>query len=614
MNFKSNPNFLFLAVTQPKQAFIVLMLIVVSATGHAQEASISDFKSAINNAKTDSLKIAGHITLSHAYMDENLLDSSLWAAKIAKQMAGASKFELLEGWADFMIGCYYYYEGSYDEGIRLESEVAEKAKKMNAYVLQANANKMIAWMYTEMGRQNEALALFKSGLPIFKKSYKEDLHMNIGISYYGIATAYYYLAHYDSARLYYDSAITAKPPMDPREMALALSDRAAVLGKHLNDPKGALADAIRSVQILEHTSSQRDAFAYVQAELARTYARMNEFDKARHWAQKAFDLYGEVPLAKRYVSVYKTLSEAFRLSGDFEHAYEAEIQTRILQDSIYEWRKLRVIEDIKAKYETDKKNQEILNLNVERIHQESVLIKNQTAFGIVLFLLVIMGGLGVLYYRKREKYHKKIRGLEGAQQVRVEKERIAKELHDSLGSRLSTISLGLQRAAHETGNESLSVINDLTDKAMNELRDSIWAMNKDFISLEELEQRINTLFWNYRKMNHPMELEMKMTGMIGAHQLSPDAGAHLYRIIQEAVQNSIKHSGATRLEVSILKGQGFVKVSITDNGKGFQLPREKSQDHFGLSNMQRRAEMIGATYHLKTTPGEGTVISIKLAD
>lgn len=219
-----------------------------------------------------------------------------------------------------------------------------------------------------------------------------------------------------------------------------------------------------------------------------------------------------------------------------------------------------------------------------------------------------------MYYRKREKYHKKIRGLEGAQQVRVEKERIAKELHDSLGSRLSTISLGLQRAAHETGNESLSVINDLTDKAMNELRDSIWAMNKDFISLEELEQRINTLFWNYRKMNHPMELEMKMTGMIGAHQLSPDAGAHLYRIIQEAVQNSIKHSGATRLEVSILKGQDFVKVSITDNGKGFQLPREKSQDHFGLSNMQRRAEMIGATYHLKTTPGEGTVISIKLAD
>jgi signal transduction histidine kinase len=492
--------------------------------------SVSHLKESVRLAKTDSLRIVAYIYLSNTYLEENQQDSSLWAAEQALKMAEAAKLPLLVGWANYMIGSYFFYEGYYDKGIQLQSLVAQQADALNVQLLRACAQKIIAWIYTEMGKETEALVLFKAGLPVFKKYSKEDMQMSIGIAYYGMATSYFYLARFDSARLYYDSAIAAKPPMDSREMALTLADRASLKRDKFNDLKGALTDAQRAFNLLEKSSLQRDAKAYVQAELALTFAKLGQLNKANEWAQSAYQLYSSIPLLKRYVSVYQTITETFRLTGNFKNAFQSEQETRTLQDSLFEWRKLQTIEGLRLKYQTDIKDKEIANLNLERRLQQSLLVKNQNVLYVLAVSIFIIAVTGIIYNRKREKYHRKIRGLESSQQVRLEKERIAKELHDSLGSQLSTISLGIQRAAQETGNETLVSVQVMTDKAMSELRDSIWAMNKESISLEELEQRINTLFWQYRKIEVPIEMEMKIVGDIGARKLSPDMGAHLYRV------------------------------------------------------------------------------------
>ena len=125
-----------------------------------------------------------------------------------------------------------------------------------------------------------------------------------------------------------------------------------------------------------------------------------------------------------------------------------------------------------------------------------------------MIFIFVASAFAYFFYRKREKYYQRIRALEAVQQIRQEKDRIARDLHDSLGSRLSTIALSLQRLYIETGNKTLSRIQEMTDNTMSELRDSIWAMNNDFIELEELEQRINTLFWQYRRMELPIEFEL----------------------------------------------------------------------------------------------------------
>jgi signal transduction histidine kinase len=371
-------------------------------------------------------------------------------------------------------------------------------------------------------------------------------------------------------------------------------------------------DAQQAFRLLEKSEKQRDAKAYVQAELALTFAKLGKLKKAYEWAQSAYHLYNEIPLLKRYVSVYQTITETFRLTGNFQSAFQSEHETRMLQDSLFEWRKLQTIEEMRLKYETDIKDKEIANLNLESTLQRSLLIRNKTALYILAISLFILAGTGIIYNRKREKYHGKIRGLESSQQVRIEKERIAKELHDSLGSQLSTISLGIQRAAYETGNETLLSVQAMVDKAMAELRDSIWAMNKEFISLEELEQRINTLFWQYRKIDIPIEMELKVEGELVEKKLSPDTGAHLYRIVQEAVQNAVKHSEASRLLISLHCVDAHLELIIEDNGKGFTWPAKNSEEHFGLKNMKNRAALLHAEFTMGATPNGGTHIKINV--
>lgn len=590
---------------------LFLLWTIGAALGQYEQpyTSVSELRLQVKVAPNDSVRSWLYIVMANTYLEENLLDSCLWAAQKAKQLAASNKIALMEAWADQMTGTYYFYQGSYDKGIELQNEVAAKAEKLHDPLLRANARKMMAWMYTEMGKEKEAMLLFKESLPVFKKFSARDIQMNIGITYYGIGTAYFYLGQYDSARSYYDSAIAARPAMDSREMALALADRASVLRDHENKLNAALADVIQAVSLLKKAVLQNDALAYAEAELALTYAKLGQLGAAESWAVQAYERYEKIPLVKRYVSVYKTMTETFLLCKNYKRAFEVERQTRILEDSIYAWRKLQVVEDIQLKYEAEKKNQEIASLTLQRLQQEGELTRNRYMIAGVLIFIAVAIAFSTFFYRKREKYYFRIRTLEAAQQVRQEKDRIARDLHDSLGSRLSTIALSLQRLQQETGNQSLSMIQEMTDNTMSELRDSIWAMNNDFIELEELEQRINTLFWQYRRLELPMELELH-ADLQPLRKLPSFLASNLFRIAQEAIHNAVKHSGASQIKVTLSHEANALSLIIADNGRGFEMNRAVEQKHFGLQNMHKRAEQISANLNISSNEKQGTRIQV----
>lgn len=288
-----------------------------------------------------------------------------------------------------------------------------------------------------------------------------------------------------------------------------------------------------------------------------------------------------------------------------------EYETRVLNDSIYKWRKLQVIEDLKVKYETDKKNGLIAKLDLERIAQTSVIIKNRTFFLLSGVFFALSVALALVYYRKREKYHRKIKGLESAEKVREERDRIARELHDSLGGQLSSISIGLSRVNTGTERSVIETVQEIADRAMHELRDSLWVLNKETIAIEEIEQRINTLFWQYRKIEIPIRLELEVEPKFSSLSLPSATAGHLYRIVQEAVSNAIKHSQASYLKVAMKEEAHSLLVKIKDDGVGFDLTIPNTSEHFGLANMRKRADAIKAQFSIASS--EGVQISLHLS-
>ncbi len=591
-------------------ALFVLVFVCLTLSGQTIYKDIASFQRQVALAATDSARCAAYIQLANAYIEANEIDSCRQFALQASELASQKNLPLLKGWADFLLGAHYYYEGNFDRGIYVEQLVIQDAERLNAPLLRANAQKMVAWMYTEMGRENEALDLFFEAMPVFKELRWSDLQMNVGIGYYGIATCYYYLGDYVKARAFYDSAIVAEPPLDEREMALALSDRAAVMRDHFDNPRQALIDNERALAIIQRLERHRDAQAYVQSELALTYGKLGNNAEALLWANRAYQHYQQIPFLKRYVSVYSALAETFFLVGDHRQAFLVERETRALEDSIYKWRKLQVIEEMRTRYETDKMNEEINSLNLLRIAQESMIIRNKSAVVLLISFVFVLLALAFIFHRKREYYHKRIRELESAEKVRLEKERISKDLHDSLGSKLSTISFGLQRAARETNHGPLQFIQILIDGVTSELRDFIWANSKAALTITELEQRITNLFWQVRQTDHPIELSLHVQENIGNKVLSPEVAVHLFRIVQESVQNVLKHAQATKLAIQIRYVNKQVHLDVQDDGIGFQWPLPESNDHFGLSNMKRRAMQLNGQFELKTAPQAGTLIAV----
>lgn len=605
MNYFYSPLFRWFVGVQ-----LVLIIFIINRYGTAQ-SSIDSLAQVIRTTSSDSSRAYHYLLLSNAYLDEGQLDSSLWAAQESYQLGNQFQWLPIKIWSQHLEGNYFYYAGAYDKAIAIQSLVRDQAEEASLIVLRACAQKMIGWIYLEMGKEQEALALFQESLAIFKKHGHEDFQRDLGISYYGVGTALFILGEYKNAKLYYDSAITAKPSLKPREVALVLADRAALLRDAFNQPREALSDAILAWKIIEKKRGQDDAKAYVLSEVALTKAVLGYTTESTKDATKAFELYELQPLTKRYRSVYESLARAFVLSGDFAMAFRTEQKKTTLMDSIYQWRRVLTIEELQTQYETEKSMHQIDLLSREKLQNQLENTQFKTALWVISSVLVTLIIGTLIYQVKREKYLRKIRHLEAEQKIQEEKERIKRDLHDSLGSQLSSIAMGLNREVTRSNNQNLAGLQELADKAISELRDSLWVIDKDKISAEELGQRVATLFWQYQKLEIPVQMEFKRTG--GEHYFfSSKTASHVFRIIQEALHNAIKHSECSRISIEMNFDAGQIKLSIRDNGKGMQTTIPVSEDHFGLHNIQRRATQLNAQLTISSKTNEGTEIVLVL--
>lgn len=114
----------------------------------------------------------------------------------------------------------------------------------------------------------------------------------------------------------------------------------------------------------------------------------------------------------------------------------------------------------------------------------------------------------------RSRYQLKVKEIQAIQKIQAEKERIGRDLHDSLGGQLSSISVGLDRLAKGNLGGLVRPLQQIADKAIAELRDSLWVLDKPSLTIADVEQRINGLFWQYRKMEVPMVLRLQVDGVV----------------------------------------------------------------------------------------------------
>lgn len=368
--------------------------------------------------------------------------------------------------------------------------------------------------------------------------------------------------------------------------------------------------------------------AYAELLLAR-----NQPGEAIPVLQKSIALADSLQYLKSLSRGYYILGTAFAKNGRFEDAYRAAVAHRTYQDSLLTQEKEKALQELDIQYEVRQKEKALEELSTENTLQRALIERERTSrialtLSTILFAVLAIGA--VVWYRQRRAQDLKIsqqeadlqaariRQLEQREQVNTlqamirgqenERKRIASDLHDSLGSLLSTIKLHV-RAALSTRNPD-TVRGDvyrMLDQAGEEVRRISHNMMPDVIqfglgpALMDLTQDMDEA--------HAARVHGQVIGQ-EPQDFGEDRKIMLYRIAQEGIQNALKHGSPEQVLIQLSWLADHAQLTIEDDGKGFNI--DQVRNGLGLRSMQSRAAFLSGELHVDTTPGEGTAIEVQV--
>lgn len=198
-----------------------------------------------------------------------------------------------------------------------------------------------------------------------------------------------------------------------------------------------------------------------------------------------------------------------------------------------------------------------------------------------------------------------------------ERKRFAKDLHDGLGPLMSTVKMSLsaldERIRDPSGTAILNNTNHLVNEAINTLKDISNNLSPHVLSNFGLSSALSAFV---AKINQTKAIEIDFKSNMENIRLESEKEVVVYRAACELLNNSIRHSGASRIEIDLNKHEKFITLHFCDNGRGFDTSTLEGEDAkgMGLPNIETRVKSVDGAFILESTPGKGTSALIKIIE
>jgi len=204
----------------------------------------------------------------------------------------------------------------------------------------------------------------------------------------------------------------------------------------------------------------------------------------------------------------------------------------------------------------------------------------------------------------------------GEQKLLKERLRVSQQLHDDIGSTLSGVSMYsymannlMEQGQHQKASESLQVIQRSANEMVDKLNDLVWSVNPNEGSLQQILERLQQYGMEMCETKN-IRFSLHLKESLAQFALTEEQRFELYLILKEAINNAVKYSHATSLDIGLEQAGNELLVRVQDNGQGFDIISIRQGN--GLGNMKRRAEKMGAFFSLESEPGKGTILSLRL--
>jgi signal transduction histidine kinase len=479
----------------------------------------------------------------------------------------------------------------------------------------------LAAAYTNLGWEiknrdlQKAIFYMKKGISILEKNKPTSYNLEKAYNNYGVLKQKE--NQLDSAIFYHNKAL---------KRSLAINDSIAIpfakthiaevymKKKEFLKAEKLFIEALKIRQNRNDTYGVTDSYLY----LGDLFFAKKEYKIAINYFSKAEKLSiknSYYPL-KKYAAEY--LYKSHELNADAKKALDYYKIFIELKDSILNKETNSKIAELEIKFNSTEKDKEIAEKELE--------IKNRNLYAILLASALLISGVIFFGIYKKNQFKRKqlqkeidlkdaLATIKMQNRLQEQRLKISRDLHDNIGSQLTFIISSIDnlkfisKDANTKLKDKLASISSFTSGTIYELRDTIWAMNKNTISVEDLHSRILS-FIEKAKIAVP-ELEFEILYTVDKNtSFSSLVGMNLFRVIQEAINNTIKYADASKVKIHLKKDfQNFV-ISIIDNGKGFNINKVDLGN--GLSNMEKRMSEIDAKVSINSKEKIGTEIKLEI--
>lgn len=597
----------------------------------------------LRNQKNDSIKIDALYKLSNLFLSSNLEEAN----KLNKQSFALSKNKYLDfGLAkSFNIkGIIYDINGKSDSARFCYQKAIFHSKKAKLFATQASALNNIGLLEWNKANYLSALKYYNLGLQIFEKindkKGQANTQSNIGLiyqslndndnaekyffqslklreeiqDYYGISVSYTNLGRFhededenEKAIFYYKKAISNKRKInDLRGIAITLNNLTSLLYKE-NKIEEAYASCQEAIQIGKQLNAP-SILSYAYLGLTEVYQAKNNILKAKEANNLAKKYSIETEDQEALRNYYLGEIEIALLQKDFKSAYLNQVKKDSIQNIIVGLEVQKAVSEIETKYQVEKNEKDLATAKVKVTERELEIKQKNTQLYMAVGASVTFLLIGFLFYNqqklknnqliKENELKEALVKIETQNKLQEQRLQISRDLHDNIGSQLTFIISSIDNLkyfdiAKEKLESKFDAISGFTQNTITELRDTIWAMNKNEITIEDLQIRITNFIDKAKVATQGIAFEFSIDKECSsATKFSSVDGMNIYRIIQETINNSIKHSGGSSIKIEIYSVDKTLVVEIKDNGIGFNIDDITAGN--GLLNCRKRAQELGA--------------------
>ena len=477
------------------------------------------------------------------------------------------------------LGNMYYYLNKKDVALSMHHQANRIAEACNDERVIELSARNIAAHYTERQMRDSAIIWMKYGIGLIDEGNLADMSNATSI----LGGVFTYPEEKDSMFYYFN------------------------LARHLAEQSG---------------DSATMAFAYLK--LCYYHGLEENLDSAAYFAKVPLRIYRDLELVDGIQHALGYLIGVYQKEENTEKALSNLWELFKVRDTIVDEVTNIKTAELETLYETEKKEKENLALKAENSKKESALLlakteKNKLMFGAALAIMFLILGASLYFFNIKLKRKEELAALEKEKTNAIitaeekERTRIARELHDGIGQQLSGLKLNFSKFNEEVQlndskeKEQLDLMSGILDDACTDVRAISHQMMPRALQESGLVSAIESML--HRSLSGS-NLQYQFEHFQADGRFDSKIEVSLYRICQELVNNIMKHSGASELNVQLLRNKKQLVMIVEDNGSGFD-SKEKASG-IGLMNMSSRMDTVNGNINFDTSPNSGTIATVRV--